>query len=248
MQSTGPNLQFAFPRPEGWQRNLLILLLALYVVELVVAYANIGVDLGTFVWQPLGLAEQEGFRFWQLVSRFFVHTTATGVFSVVFSMIVLWFFLPAVGEVLDWDSVGQAIIAAAVVGTVLPFGLDVAGVLDGRTPAGGWENLVLTLPILFGLARPDRQILIFVLPAPAKVFVWGSLALAALGFIGGQTLGTAEMLGVWLGTFGWWHLVGPGQKRREWRRKGASIEREIRLTVLEGGRANDGDNHDDTVH
>ena len=240
MQSSGPNLQFAFPNPEGWQRNLLIFLLALYVVELLLPYA--GINSGFMLWQPLA----GGFEWWQLLSRFFVHANAD-VFSVVLSLVVLYFFLPAVGEVLDWDSVGRAIVVAAVVGTLLPFGMDAAGLLDG-VPTGGWENLVLALPVLFGIARPERQILIFVFPAPAKVFVWGSLALAALSLLATQTLGTAEMLGVWLGTFGWWHLMGPGRRKRDLRRKGASIERELRLTVLEGGRSNDGDNRDDTVH
>jgi len=55
-------------------------------------------------------------------------------------------------------------------------------------------------------------------------------------------------MGVWLGTFGWWHGLGPGRRRRELRRKGVAVERELKLTVLEGGRTNDGDNRDDTVH
>lgn len=240
MQSSGPNLQFAFPNPEGWQRNLLIFLFALFVVELLVSYA--GIDASPLVWQPLAA----GFEWWQPVSRFFVHPQPD-VFSVIISLVVLYFFLPAVSEVLDPDSIAQAVIAAAVVGTLLPFGLDAAGLLDGQG-AGGWENLVLAFPILFGIARPDRQIILFVFPAPAKIFVWGVLALAVLSLLARQSLGTAEMMGVWLGTFGWWHLLGPGRRHRDLRRKGASIERELRLTVLEGGRSNDGDNRDDTVH
>jgi len=240
MPSSGPNLQFAFPNPEGWQRNLLIVLLALFVVELLLPYA--GIEPSLFAWQPLAA----GFEWWQLVSHFVFHGQPS-VIPVLFALVVLYFFLPAVTEVIDLDSLGQAVVAAAVVGTLLPFGLDAAGLL-GTEPTGGWENLVLALPILFGLARPDRQVFLLVIPAPAKVLVWGSLAIAALYLVGLRTLGTAEMMGVWLGTFGWWHLLGPGRRHRELRSKGASIERELRFTVLEGGRANDGDNRDDTVH
>jgi len=240
MQGTGSNLQFTFPNPEGWQRNLLIGLLAVYVVELLLPY--VGIDKGFLLWQPLS----GGFEWWQLVSRFVVHPLPD-VFSVLIALIVLYFFLPAVGEVLDWDAVGRALVSAALVGTLLPFGMDAAGLLN-ESPAGGWESLVMALPILFGIARPERQIILFVFPAPAKIFVWGSLAVAGLSLIASQSLGNAELMGVWRGTFGWWHLAGPGRRQRDLRRKGASIERELRLTVLEGGRSNDGDNRDDTVH
>lgn len=240
MQSGGPNLQFAFPTPEGWQRNLLIGLLVLYVVELSMPY--LGIELGFLAWQPLAV----GFEWWQPVTHFFVHARPD-VFGVLLSLVVLYFFLPAVGEVLDWDAVGQAVIAGAVGGTLVPFALDASGLLSMQ-PAGGWHNLALTLPVLFGLARPDRQILILVFPAPAQVFVWGSLVIALLSSLTAPSLSTTEMLGVWLGTFGWWHLAGPGRRRRNLRRMGANLEREVRFTVLEGGRSNDGDNRDDTVH
>ncbi|MEO0600947.1 MAG: hypothetical protein AAF211_05895, partial [Myxococcota bacterium] len=74
MQGTGQNLQFAFPNPEGWQRNLLIFLFGLYVVELLLPYA--GLDPTFLVWQPLA----GGFEWWQPVSRFLVHPTV-GVFQ-----------------------------------------------------------------------------------------------------------------------------------------------------------------------
>ncbi len=246
MQSSGPNLQFAFPNPEGWQRNLLIALFGLFVVELLLPYA--GIDKSFLTWHSLDGGPLGTFEWWQLLTRFLVHASAQpAIFPVLISLVVLYFFLPATGEVLNWDSVGQAVVSAAVVGTLLPFGMDAAGLLDGQA-TGGWESLALVFPILFGIARPEREIILFVFPAPAKILVWGSLAIASLSLLMQQSLGTAEMMGVWLGTFGWWHLLGPGRRQRDLRRRGASIERELRLTVLEGGRTNDGDNRDDTVH
>jgi hypothetical protein len=117
-------------------------------------------------------------------------------------------------------------------------------------PALGWQPLTLVLPVLLGLHRPDTDILLLVFPIKARWFLWGVLVVGVLQLLAERSLGTWQGLGVWLGAVGWYHLLGPGSRRRTLRARAAGIERELsRFQVLEGGRDRGPRRPgDDTVH
>ncbi len=232
MSRGAPQVQYAIPTPTGWQRNLLIGLFVAYVVELVLH--NLGVPL--YQWLPW-YSLDGGFQVWQPLTRFLVQGADRGaVTQVLLSLFVLFFFLPAMDTVTDRPTLGRAVLAGAIGGTLLPFLVDLTGFLGGG--ALGWSPLVMVLPVLFGVISPDREILLLVFPVEARWFVWGSLVVALLFILVDQSLDTFQGLGVWLGVMGWWHLIGPGRRRRELKARGKEIERQLgRFQVLEGGRS-----------
>ncbi|MBX2803998.1 MAG: hypothetical protein KTR31_40350 [Myxococcales bacterium] len=236
----------AFPTPVGWQRTLLIALVVAYVVELVL----FNVDVPIYALLPWH-APSQGFAFWQLVTRFVVQ--GNQVIGVVMSLLVLYLFLPSVETIISKENLGQAVLAGAAGGTLLPFLLDMSGMLSDAAPLLGWSPLLLVLFAIVGIARPDSDILLmFVLPVKARIFLWGSLAFALIFVLASQgSRPSFEMLGVWIGSVGWWHWLGPGRARRELIQQAAGIERELRrFEVLEGGRSQEGSNgpDDDWVH
>ena len=243
-----PQIQYAIPTPEGWQRNLIIALFLAYVVELILA--NLDVPLYVLLAWSNWIGGEGAFEAWQPATRFLIQGRSA-VVSVLISLVVLYFFLPAMDAVVDRRALGRAVAAGAIGGTILPLVLDVWGILEAQ-PLMGWQNLVLVLPVLFGIARPDQDILLVVFPIKAKWFLWGSLVLALLLILAEQTLGSFELLGVWLGVAGWWHGLGPGRRRRELRQRASGIERELsRFQVLDGGREGpqgSQDNGDDWIH
>lgn len=239
-----PQVQYALPTLEPWHRSLLIGLFVAYVVELVLY--NVGVPLYTLLpWYSL----EGGFEPWQPVTRFLVQGASRGaIFDVLIGLLVLYFFLPAVEMLVERRTLGIAVAAGAIGGTVVPFAVDVAGALE-LSGALGWTGLVMVLPVVFGLARPEQDILLFIFPVKAKWFLWGALVLALLNLLVEQSLDTFEGLGVWLGTFLWWHGLGPGARRRKLKTQADGIVRELsRFEVIEGGRDRPQGRQDDTVH
>jgi hypothetical protein len=242
-----PQVQYALPALEPWHKTLLMVLFGAYVVELVLY--NVGLPL--YQWLPW-YSLQGAFEVWQPLTRFVVQGAARGaVFDVLIGLVVLYFFLPAMEMFLDRATLLKAVLAAAVGGTLLPLGVDLLGLLD-LSGAMGWTGLVMVLPVLFGLARPDQDILLLVFPVKARWFLWGTLVLALLYLLVEQSLDTFEGLGIWLGTVGWWYGLGPGARRRQLLAKSRDIERELhRFEVIEGGRDPQGGQRgpdDDVVH
>lgn len=215
------------PPAPRWIRNLCGGLLALYVAELVARTAGLPVDL--LAWFPL----RGGFAPWQPLTRFLVQGGDPGtVLRVVIGLAAIWFGLPQ----LDRGLVARAAVAAAVGGTVVAFALDALGIL-GPFADLGWTTPLFGTFVLYGLLRPDAQILAyFVLPVTGRALVWGALGIAALMFLAQRSLGTADALGAWLGVWLWFRTLGPGGHKRRLRARGRAIEKELsRFQVIEGG-------------
>lgn len=226
----GPQLQLPMLLP--WMRNVLVGLFALFVVELLAR--NAGFPVERLRWHAFG----HGFELWQPLTRFFVQGGSTGaVFNVLIGLLVLYFFLPGLDSMMPRERIGKAALAGAVGGTAVPMLLDLL-LLDGGS-TGGWTVLTTALVVLFGLAMPNGVIhLWFVLPITGSFIVWGTLGLSVVFFLIGPALGTSEAIGTWAGVFGWWHLMGPGARRRDLKRQASRVEQELRrFEVIEGGRS-----------
>lgn len=226
--------QLQMPSLSPWMTRVLGGLFALYVLELVLR--NAGLDVYALVWRPLG----SGFAPYQPFGRFLVQGDDSGaLFNVLIGLLVLYFLLPAMDQVLERAQWLRGLAAGVVGGTVLPFLLDVVGLAPGGG-AMGWVVSTSALFLLFGLAMPDGEIrLFFVLPVSGRIIVWGTLALSVLFYLLGPSLHTAEAIGVWCGVMAWWYGLGPGARRRQLQKKATSIEAELRrFQVIEGGRSN----------
>ena len=224
--------EFRFPTLYPWMRNLLIGMFALYVVEL--ASYNAGFDPYVLAWLPIG----NGFAPWQPLTRFLVQ--GPSVFSVLMGMLLVYFLLPAVWEHVDPRRLRDALIAGVIGGTLLPFGLDL--VLADTGPLMGWTTLAfIYLPTVFGLSMPNQTVyLMFAIPVNGRFILGmtGVVAVLVLLFGAGATLQSAEPAGAFVGIVGWWQVLGPGARRRELKKKAASIERELRrFEVIEGGKS-----------
>lgn len=225
------------PALQPWMRQLLIGLFGLYAVELLAG--NIGFSFSYLAWRPFGY----GFAPYQLVTRFLAQ--GGEVFGVLLSLLVLYFFLPAIDRLYNRQQLIQCFGCAIVAGSAIALTGDTLGLLL-PAPSMGWSVLIMPLVVLFGLGMPNGVVqLFFVLPIRAIWFVWGALAIALLSLLAQPTLATADALGSWLGVMGWFNYLGPGRRRRELTRNAASIERELgRFQVLEGGKQDP----DDWIH
>jgi hypothetical protein len=225
------------PTLQPWMRQLLIGLFGLYAIELLAG--NIGFSFAALAWRPFGY----GFAPYQLLTRFLIQ--GGEVFGVLLSLLVLYFFLPAIERIYTRQQLTQCFVCAITAGSAMALLGDTLGLLQ-PAPAMGWSVLIMPLVVLFGLGMPNGVVqLFFVLPVRAIWFVWGALAIAILSLLAQPTLATADALGFWLGVMGWFNYLGPGRRRRELTRNAASIERELRrFQVLEGGKQDP----DDWVH
>lgn len=236
--------QYTTPTFQPWMRNLLIGLVAAYVLELILR--NTGVPVYALAWDPIGA----GFQPWQPLTRFLVQ--GGSVFSVLFGALLLYFLLPALWYVVEPERLRNAAIAGLVGGTVLPLLVDLA-LADGGTMMGWTTFLAVWCATVFGLAMPEDTIyLMFVVPVNGRFVLWATAVITGLVFLMGATTthATAEGFGTWLGVYGWWQLRGPGARTRQLKQKAARIERELqRFQVIEGGRQDDDNREpDEWVH
>jgi hypothetical protein len=240
-----PETVFLLPVLERWHKWLLGGLFGLFVVEL--ALKNLGVSLvPTLAWWSFGA----GFEPWQLVTRFLVQgDDRQAVASVAFSLLLLYFFLPMMESLTDRRTLARAVGAGALGGTLLPLLVDATG-WSAPSVALGWRPLAYALPPLLGLLRPNQQILLFFFPVQASWILWGTLVLALLNVLAERSLDSFQELGVWLGVYGWFHLLGPGRRVRDLEARGRKLERELRrFEVHEGGKKGPrGNRPDDLVH
>jgi hypothetical protein len=236
-----PEPSFALPTLAPWHRWVLGTLFGLFVAELVLR--NTGLPLYEWLpWRSFGA----GFAPWQPVTRFVVQ--GPDVLGVAFALLLLYFFLPLMDELLSRRQLGAALGAAAVGGTALPMLLDGLGLL-APSMALGWAPLAYALPLLLGLVRPDAQILLVFLPVRASWILWGTLVFAVLQVLVGRSLDSLQTLGVWLGVYAWFHGLGPGRHARVLRARGRRVEAELRkFEVLEGGKGPRHNRPDDLVH
>lgn len=213
-------------------RNLLVGAFVLYAAELFAN--NWGLPVYDLAWHPLG----RGFQAWQPVTRFLVQ--GPNVTGVLFGLLLVYFLLPALWELVGHDRLRRAALAGVVGATLAPLLLDLV-VADHGTVMGWTTVAWVLLPTIFGLALPEQTVyLMFFLPVNGRALLWFTAVICALLLLfgAGSAIGSAEPIGAWLGCYGWWQTLGPGGRRRDLERKGRAIEAELRkFTVIEGGRS-----------
>jgi hypothetical protein len=208
----------------------------LFVVEIGLRAAGVPIDR-----LELYPSSDPRFALWQPFTHLVTQGGLESFFRVAIGVLVLVFFLPALNQALNTRQLKSS-AAAIVCGAVLiPALLEMMGMIQGAQMYG-WQQLLTGLVVLYGLAKPNQSIhLFFVIPVRASLFVWGSLGLSALFFIGDQSVLTAEPIGAWCGAYAWWNVAGPGGRRRTLLRDAARIEESLqRFDVLEGGLSEEG--------
>lgn len=224
-------------------RTVLVALVGLFVFQLVVErWLGLPV-LQTLAWWPFGTGM---FRPWQVVTCYLLN--GPGVLNAVFDWIFIFFLLPPVeqmyGRLAVIRMIGFTVILSAVVGLLFL----VTGVVVSGGPWLGLNPLLTALLVLFGLARPNAQILLFfVLPIKAGWVAWGSGLLALLNLLAERNLESALWATGWLGGYLWIQMQGPGGVRRPLLKlRQHLLQRKLkRFEVLDGGQEPGGD---DWVH
>lgn len=221
-----------FPPLTRWIRDLLVALVVMWVVELC-AVSFFHVPAFTLAW----FGFEQGFRPWQLATRYLVQ--GSDVSSFIFGALALFFALPALDRTFSKRQWGAWLAATVIGGTVIGLVLNRLGIVSGT--AFGWSVFAGSAFTALGLAHPEQEIrLFFVLPVRGTHFAWGTGAVSLIFVLANRSLGSADMLGAWAGVMGWWHLFGPGARRRTLVAKGKQVERRAqRFRVVEGGRQDD---------
>lgn len=180
-------------------RNLLIGLVALYILQLV-AENWLGLPVSAaLAWWPF---ESGAFRPWQpLTAMVLGGPTPLNAFL---SWLMLAFLVPPSEMALGTRGVLRVFAFTWILSAVLALALDTVGGVAASSPFFGQGPFLTALICLFGFMRPNAQILLFfVLPIRASWVAWGTGLLALLGLLARRDLDSALWVGGWLAAFLW---------------------------------------------
>ena len=227
--SAPPAIQL--PSLEPWMQKTLQWIAGLFVVEIGLRAAGVPIDR-----LELYPSSDPRLALWPPFTHLLTQGGLESFIRVAIGVLVLVFFLPAMNQTFSHRQLKSSLAAIVCGAVVLPSALEMMGLIRGAQMYG-WQQLLIGPFVLYGLARPDHIVhLFFVIPVRASFFVWGSLGLSALFFVGDLSVLTAEPIGAWCGAYGWWQVVGPGGRRRTLLREASRIEDALqRFDVLEGG-------------
>jgi membrane associated rhomboid family serine protease len=201
-----------------------------------------------FTWLYLWDLNSGFWRPWQPLTAFLFNR---GVFAAALDWLMVFFFLGSVEQLVGTKRLAKGMIWTAVVAILFAHvAMLLTGTL-GPEPIGpsiafrGLEPFLISLLVIFGLAQPNAQILLFfVLPIKAAWMAWVSGLLALLVFITSTTMSTALILGGWLGGYVFVRS-GFGNAQRLFERyrlilKKKKLEKELsKFRVIEGGKDDD---------
>lgn len=214
-------------------RRVLVALVALYVVQLL-AQNWLHVSLQEWLaWWPFDSGQ---FLPWQLVTCFLLNGDPMTAF---FGWLWIFFILPSVEQMFNARSLAWATVTTAAVSVATGSMLLLGGAVTAPGPWYGLGPFLTALTVLFGLSRPNAQILLFfILPIRAGWLAWGTGLLALLYLLAYRTLDAAMWVGGWLGAYAWLQVQLPGGVRRPFMKaKQWWIQRRLqRFQVYEGGR------------
>ncbi len=222
-------------------KRALIVLISAYIVELVLLYW-FQVDLSGWVF----LNRIGGGHWWPWQPATALLFNSPGVIDAALDWLILLFFLGPVERLMGKRRMLVGLAISAAVAALFTSVADIAGAVASPVPFTGLNPLITALVVFFGLTLPNATIrLMFVLPIKAAWVAWGSGVLALLYFLAQRDLGSAMLLGGWIGAFAYMR-IGPDQwKKLVLRWKARNVEKELeRFTVIDGGR----DSDDEYIH
>ncbi len=238
-------------------KKVLGLLIVLYVVQ-VFALKPQSITPGSDPIVPHGLTWlylwdiDSGFwRPWQPFTAFLFNG---GVMAAALDWLMVFFFLGSVEQLVGTKRLGKGMLWTALIAILFAHGaMALTAALTTVPDAGfavpsafrGLEPFLISLLVIFGLAQPNAQILLFfVLPIKAAWMAWVSGLLALLVFITSTTMTTALILGGWLGGYVFvrsgFGNIGRLFERYRLLRKKKKLEKELsKFKVIEGGKDED---------
>jgi hypothetical protein len=239
-------------------KKVLGILIVLYVVQ-VFALKPQGLTPGVNPIAPRGLTWlylwdlNSGFwRPWQPITSFFFNR---GVMAAAIDWLMVFFFLGSVQQLVGDKRLAKGMIWTAVIAILFSHGaMALTGALEpaafSRSIAfRGLDPFLISLLVIFGLAQPNAQILLFfVLPIKASWVAWVSGLLALLVFITSTTMSTALILGGWIGGYvfvrsGFGNIQRVFERYRLIRKK-KKLQKELsKFTVIDGGKDEDEDEY-----
>ena len=241
------------PRLTPFVRNILIVLVVIYVVQVVLeSWIGLPVTALVSLWAPVGPVGPTGmFQFWQPISALLFNADPL---SAALDWLLLYFFLPTTLDFLGRRGTAKLLASSWAVGVLVGFGLAWAGIVKGTGPCVGVTALTTAMIVTFGLSRPNAQILMFlVLPLRGLWIVYLELFLVGLFFLFSRSLESAVALTTCLAAIVWmWCDGSPRQLllklRLQWLLRSRRARRRSagKFDVIEGGKGQKG--NDDWVH
>lgn len=223
-------------------KRVLIALVSMYVAQLL-AMQWLGLPLMELgAWWPFASG---GFHIWQPLTAPFLQ--GPDPFGALLGWVMVFFFFSPAEQTVGRNGLLQAAGAAYAATLVLGFlGLWSGAVSVAGIPYFGLEPFLTMLVVLFGLTRPNAQILLFfVLPIRASWVAWGSGLLALLYFLFSRDLDSLSVLTGWIGGYLWLQARAKGgvkqalqslKPKPDPRSKHAETQERLRkFTVYEGG-------------
>jgi membrane associated rhomboid family serine protease len=241
------------PRLTPFLRNILVVLVVLYVVQVILdSWVGLPVTALVSLWAPVGPMGETGmFHFWQPVTALLFNADPI---SAALDWLLLFFFLPPTLDYLGRRGTGKLLAASWIIGVLVGFALAWPGIVLGAGPCVGITALTTAMIVVFGLARPDAQILMFlVLPIRGLWIVYLELFLVSLLFLFTRSLEAAVALTTCLAAIVWMWCDGSLRVlllklRLKWlvSSRGHDRRKRGKFEVIDGGRAKP--DKDDWVH
>jgi len=239
-------------------KKVLGLLIVLYVVQVFalkpqsITPASDPIVPHGLTWLYLWNIDSGFWRPWQPFTAFLFNR---GVMAAALDWLMVFFFLGTVEKLVGRKRLGKGMIWTALIAVLFAHGAMAltmalangpdAGIAGPSIAFRGLEPFLISLLVIFGLAQPNAQILLFfVLPIKAAWMAWVSGLLALLVFITSTTMTTALILGGWLGGYvfvrsGFGNINRLFERYRLLRKK-KKLEKELsKFRVIEGGKDED---------
>lgn len=233
-QRQGPPVRLG-PSMTPLTRNVLIGLVALYVVQVILAnWVRLPV-LEVLGWGS-PWSERFPFRPWQPVTAFFLNGPTP--FNALIEWLVLYFFLPPAEMTLGRRGLVRVLLVSWVAAVAVSLPLLYLGVVGVSMPYLGLDCFLTALIVVFGLSQPHARILLFfVLPIRASWVAWGTGLVSFLYFLYSRELVSSVAFFGWCGAVLW--MYGGTNVLRRWLdRRGPRRPRrkDSRFHVIDGGR------------
>ncbi len=231
------------PKLTRLTRNLLIALVALYMIQLVLENW-LGLPVLAYVawWGPSGSSGLGAmFKPWQPLSAFLINGP-TPVAALV-DWLVLFFFFPPAEEILGKKGTFSVLATSWFVAVLVSLPLLFLHVISAPAPYLGLNCFLTALVVVFGLSRPHARILLFfVIPIKAGWVAWGTGFIAVLYFLYERSLGSSIAFFGWCGAVVWMYADGsPGRLLRKlrmrWMMRRPQGRGDQRFDVIQGGRS-----------